>query len=306
MTEPSWLPQHHDPLLILAMDHRGSFGKTLFEVQDDKPTNEQKSAMQKAKKLIYRGLLSAAPELTAGRAGVLVDEQYGTHVIDRAAHDPVVLAVPIEASGHDWFILQWGEQWLDHIRAINPAYVKVLVRDNPAFSHSSRVTQLESLATVSSLLQSEGFSLLYELLVPATEEQLAEVEGDVDRYDAELRPALTVQVMADNQAAGVEPVLWKIEGLETVEAATAVAAQARADGRTADLIVLGRDAPAERIDHWLAIASQVPEFVGFAIGRSIWQDTIADWHGGQLDDDQAVSKIAETYLAFARGWSPTS
>ena len=43
-------------------------------------------------------------------AGVLVDEQYGQHVVDRSAHDPVVLAVPIEASGHDWFILQWGEQ----------------------------------------------------------------------------------------------------------------------------------------------------------------------------------------------------
>ena len=140
MTEPTWQPQHTDPLLILAMDHRGSFGKTLFDVVDDKPTNEQRSAMQKAKKLIYQGLLHAAPQLTVGRAGVLVDEQYGQHVVDRAGHDPVVLAVPIEASGHDWFILQFGEQWLEHLRAIDPAYVKVLVRDNPDFAMSSRVT----------------------------------------------------------------------------------------------------------------------------------------------------------------------
>ncbi len=304
MTEPQWQPQHTDPLLILAMDHRGSFGKTLFDVVGDKPTNEQRSAMQKAKKLIYQGLLRAAPRLELGRAGVLVDEQYGQHVVDRSAHDPVVLAVPIEASGHDWFILQWGEQWLEHVRAIDPAYVKVLVRDNPDFAESSRVTQLESLATVSSLLQAEGFSLLYELLVPATDEQLASVGGSTDRYDAELRPELTVRVLADNQSAGVEPVLWKVEGLETVEDAKAVAGQARAGGRSADLIVLGRDAPADRIDHWLSVASQVPEFVGFAIGRSIWQDVVGGWHKGELDDETAVSRIAQTYLDFAGAWKP--
>src|SRR3954452_12202150 len=138
MTEPQWQPRHTDPLLIMAMDHRGSFGKTLFDVVGDKPTNEQRSAMQKAKKLIYQALLHAVPQLPVGRPGVLVDEQYGRHVVDRAAHDPVVLAVPVEASGHDWFILQWGEHWLEHVRAIDPAYVKVLVRDNPDFAKASR------------------------------------------------------------------------------------------------------------------------------------------------------------------------
>jgi myo-inositol catabolism protein IolC len=304
MTAPSWQPRHDDPLLILAMDHRGSFGKTLFDVVDDKPTNEQRSSMQKAKKLIYQGLLRAAPQLSSGRAGVLVDEQYGQHVIDRSVHDPVVLAIPIEASGHDWFTLQWGDKWLEHVR--DPAYVKVLVRDNPDFAESSRVTQLESLATVSSLLQSEGFALLYELLVPATKEQLASIGDSADRYDAELRPELTVRVLADNQSAGVDPVLWKIEGLETVAAARAVADQARSGGRRADLIVLGRDAPAARIDHWLSVASQVPEFVGFAIGRSIWQDTIGDWHQGRIDDERAVAAIAKTYLDFAGQWKPAA
>ena len=54
-----------------------------------------------------------------------------------------------------------------------------------------------------------------------------------------------------------------------------MAAQAKAGGRVADLIVLGRDAPAERLDHWLEVASQVDAFVGFAIGRSIWEDCSA-------------------------------
>jgi myo-inositol catabolism protein IolC len=78
-------------------------------------------------------------------------------------------------------------------------------------------------------------------------------------------------VIADNQAAGIEPRLWKLEGFETIAAARHVADQARAAGRTVDLIVLGRDAPAQRLDHWLSVAAQVDAFVGFAIGRSIWR-----------------------------------
>ena len=45
----------------------------------------------------------------------------------------MVLAVPIEASGHDWFTLQWGDDWLSHVDSIRPDYAKVLVRDNPDF-----------------------------------------------------------------------------------------------------------------------------------------------------------------------------
>jgi len=33
----TWQPRHDDPLFILAMDHRDSFGKTLFGVENDRP-----------------------------------------------------------------------------------------------------------------------------------------------------------------------------------------------------------------------------------------------------------------------------
>ena len=64
-----------------------------------------------------------------------------------------------------------------------------------------------------------------------TDAQLATVGGDVDRFDRELRPDLVARVIADNQRAGVEPTLWKVEGLETVEAARHVAGAARAGQR---------------------------------------------------------------------------
>jgi myo-inositol catabolism protein IolC len=98
-----------------------------------------------------------------------------------------------------------------------------------------------------------------------------------------------------------------VEGLETVEAARQVAAQAQAGGRTTDLIVLGRDAPADRLDHWLEVASQVEAFVGFAIGRSIWEDAVRDYEAsdrGAAAAERVRATVAERYLGFVAHWKP--
>jgi len=292
----TWRPTHTDPLFILAMDHRGSFGKTLFDVRDESPTPDQLTRMTAAKSLIFAGLRQATPSV--GRPGVLVDEELGGAVI-QAAQGSVVLAIPIEASGHGWFTLQYGHDWLDHVLAVRPDYAKVLVRDNPAFAAGDRSAQLDRLAAVSAGLDAAGIPFLYELLVPATDDQLASVDGSADRYDRDVRPGLVTQVIAGNQKAGVEPTLWKVEGLETVSAAREVAAQAG----DADLIVLGRDAPAARLDHWLEVASEVDSFVGFAIGRSIWEDPIRRHSAGELTDEAATTEIADRYLAFTTHWT---
>ena len=83
------------------------------------------------------------------------------------------------------------------------------------------------------------------------------MDGDTDRYDRELRPDLTVQIIEYLQDRGVEPAIWKIEGLATREAAERIAAAARRDGREARCIVLGRHAPKEQLDEWLRIAAPV-------------------------------------------------
>ena len=307
MPDDRYRPSRDDPLLILAMDHRESFGRTLFDVEDDHPDAQQQAAMTAAKRLIYAGLARARAQLPCGRAGVLVDERYGQPVIDAARSDGVVLAMPVEHSGREWFELEWGQHWLDHIRSNRPDFAKVLVRDNPAFPREQRERQLQALREVSDALNGLGTPLLYELLVPATSAQLAAAGGAAAAYDRDLRPGLVTQVIADNQAAGVGPAIWKVEGLETAGAARAVVAQIRAGGRDhVDAIVLGRDAPAGRLDHWLAVAAPVDGFVGFAIGRSIWEEAIAEHNRGSIGDEEAVDQIAARYLGFARRYCMAS
>ncbi|WP_305783369.1 2-deoxy-5-keto-D-gluconate 6-phosphate aldolase domain-containing protein [Symbioplanes lichenis] len=285
----TWEPTQTDPLFLMAMDHRDSFGRTLFGVEGDEPTPEQAQAMRDAKRLIFEGLRLAAPRLGAGRAGVLVDEEYGQGVIE-AARGSVVLAVPVEASGQEWFSTQYGSQWIEHVEAIRPDYAKVLVRDNPGLPVGQREQQFDLLADVTEQLRKIQVPLLYELLVPPAGDERA---LDAYAYDRDVRPELVTRVIADNQEHGVTPRIWKVEGLETREAAREVAAQAAK--QQADLVVLGRDAPADRLHHWLEVASATEGFVGFAIGRSIWEDVLR----GEAPSAEA---IATRFLGFAEHW----
>ena len=185
-------------------------------------------------------------------------------------------------------------------RASDPDYAKILVRDNPDFDEAERRAQFDRLRALSTGLHDAGVPLIYELLVPATHAQLATVGGKAEDFDRDVRPDLVVAVIADNQDAGVEPALWKVEGLETADAARAVVRQAQAGGRDGvGLIVLGRDAPPQRLTHWLEVAAPVEGFVGFAIGRSIWEDAVAAWRQGDLDDAKAIAAITQEYLRYA-------
>jgi myo-inositol catabolism protein IolC len=98
------------------------------------------------------------------------------------------------------------------------------------------------------------------------------------------------------QDAGVEPDIWKIEGLEAREDCDRVVAQARAGGRDhVTCIVLGRGASLDRVAHWLQEAAPVAGYVGLAIGRTIWLDALTEHVAGRIERDAAVEQIAANY-----------
>jgi myo-inositol catabolism protein IolC len=175
----------------------------------------------------------------------------------------------------------------------------VLVRYNPDGDAGMNRRQAERLERLSGWLAERERKFLFELLVPATDDQLASVGGEKDRYDAELRPALMVRVIAELQDSGVEPDVWKIEGLDRTEDCERVVAQCRAGGRDGVVcVLLGRGADRERVNSWLTTAAGVDGFIGFAIGRSIWGDPLADFLGDRLERADAAGRIADNYLGF--------
>jgi 5-dehydro-2-deoxygluconokinase len=289
-------------LLILADDHRDSLEKDLYKLTAP-PTPAEAARIASDKLLVYQALLEAAAQLPSGaQAGILVDEQYGADVAELAASSDglINLSMPIEASGHDWFEFAYGDDWQKHAEFFTTDHAKVLIRDNPELPASDRSAQAEKLALVSKWARSAGRQLIVELLVPATDADLSSVGGDKKRYDDELRPKLTLEVIRYLQDNGADPALWKVEGMDTESDAAAVADLARRDGRDARCIVLGRHASREDLDHWLEIAAPISNYVGFAIGRSIWWDALTSLLAGKIDSDAARAQITDAYLGYAR------
>jgi myo-inositol catabolism protein IolC len=291
-------PTAANPLLILAMDQRGSFAK-LFGTEEDDASPEQVEQMRAAKTLVYRGVAAVADQVQGAQIGVLTDEEYGPAVLAQAKADGRVLAYPVEKSGQELFDLEYGDGTSQHVERWQPDYVKVLVRMNPDDDPAGTKGQLDKLVALSASLQGSGMPFLFELLVPASDAQLASVGGDSTAYDRDVRPGLVVQVIEAAHGAGVEPTLWKIEGLETTEAAEQIVVAAKAGGRDADCIVLGRDAPQDKLDHWLQVAAGVDGFVGFAIGRSIWKEPLEQY---LTDGDQAtfLETVGANYLHYVQ------
>jgi 5-dehydro-2-deoxygluconokinase len=287
-------------LYILAFDHRGSFQKKMFGIEGD-PTPEQTETISDAKHLIFEGMRLASQRGVDGQAvGVLVDEQFGGTIPRDAKNDGLKLAMPVEKSGQEEFDFEYGAEFGEHIERFDPDFSKVLVRLNPDGDAEMNRRQLHRLKELSDWLHAHGRKFLFELLVPAEEDQLAQVDGDTDRYDAELRPELMRRAIEQIQDHGVEVDIWKIEGVDEREDAERLAEQTRAgEGREGVVcVLLGRGASDEKVDHWLQQAAPVQGFVGFAIGRSIWWDALKGFLDGSLERDKAAEQIADNYLRF--------
>src|SRR5271165_4897503 len=141
---------------------------------------------------------------------------------------------------------------------------------------------------------------MFELLVPADEAELDHLNGNKKAYDLELRPRLMAQAIRELQDAGVEPDVWKIEGLDRHEDCEQIVAAARRDGRTrVGCIILGRGEDDQKVREWLTTAAAVPGFIGFAVGRTSFWGPLVDWLARKITREAAVAEIARRYQEFA-------
>lgn len=292
---------YHGKLYILAFDHRGSFQKKMFRIQGV-PTAAETETISDAKRLIFEGMLEAVHRgAEAGATGVLIDEQFGSDIPNRARERGLMLAMPVEKSGQNEFDFEYGEDFGAHIERFDPDFSKVLVRFNPDDPDTEmNARQLERLKRLADWLHEHDRKFLFELLVPATEAQLSSVDGSSERYDAELRPELMRRTIAAIQDAGIEVDVWKIEGVDERSDAEMLAAQARTGpGRGGvTCVLLGRGASTEKVEQWLEIAAPVEGFIGFAIGRSIWWDALKGFLDNTLAREDAAATVADNYLHF--------
>jgi len=291
---------YNKPLYILPFDHRGSFETKMFGWHGDL-TAAQTAEIAAAKQVIYDGFKAAVEAgVPKEKAGILVDEQFGASILRDAAAQGYAIACPAEKSGQDEFDFEYGEDFAAHLEAFHPTFCKVLVRYNPEGDAALNRRQAARLKRLSDYLRSQSQSrFMFELLVPAEKAQLDLVKGAKKVYDLELRPRLMVQAILQLQDAGVEPDVWKIEGLDRREDCEKIVAAAHRAGRDqVGCIVLGRGEDDKKVHEWLATAAGVSGFTGFAVGRTDFWQPLVDFRAKKITREAAVAEIADRYRKF--------
>ena len=270
-------------LYILPFDHRESFAQMFGFLEDEVVTPEEVSLISDYKHIVYEGfLLALKMGVPKESAAILVDERYGDKIQEEARSLGITRIIPTEKSGQDEFDFQYSHDFIYHIEKYKPDYVKVLVRYSPAGDKELNVRQIARLKTINEFCHENHYKFLFELLVRPPS-------------DARIMLA-SIKELQDN---GIEPDIWKVEGVENFDEMRQVVEQVRSRGRQdVGVVVLGRGESDAKVRSWLTIAAKIPGVVGFAVGRTVFKKPLLDYHQGTIKREEAAQAIAQNYKSF--------
>ena len=280
-------------LYLLPFDHRQSYVSDMFHFKPPLDATQRDQVID-SKQLIYEGFRQALTDgMPFDAAGILVDEQFGAAILRDARQRGCVTAVSVERSGTDEFDFEYGADFASHIEAFDPTFAKVLVRYNPDGDPALNLRQVGRLKHLSEYCRRNQRKLMFELLVPPTDDQLARSGGNKDVFDRQTRPLLMQQTLRVLQDTGIEPDVWKVEGLDSHADGERMVQIARRGGREqVGCIVLGRGADEAKVRSWLTVAAGVPGFIGFAVGRTSFWDAVCGYRAQTLTRAEAAAQIA--------------
>ncbi len=275
-----------DEWFLFAFDHRDSF-RRMVDATDHE-------TIVTAKSLLFDGFSTAVAmlpgDLRSNGASILIDEEYGSSFVAGARAVGARVVMPIEVSGRDELAFEYGDDLAEHIERFDPDAIKVLLRWDPHGDTMVNGRQGELLASLSTWMRAHDRTLIVEFLTPMCEPSSAR---------AELMSVAVDQILA----AGAEPAMWKVEGLDDTTSCRTVAEAITAGGRDhVRAVVLGRGTTMERAAGWLTAAREVPTFCGFAIGKTLWQSAMQAHRRGEIDHATAVAEIAHRYISLINTW----
>lgn len=292
---------YKDPLFILAFDHRATFAKELFSKNSIEDLDDsEREKIKDFKKIIFEGFKKALDiGVPRDSAAVLVDEEFGENVLNSAKDLGIKTILTTEKSGETDFVFQYPD-FQHHIKTFSPTFAKALIRYNPEDDEDLKNGQLLHLKRLDDYCKAVEQKLLVEVLIVPTKMQLSQYETK-EVYDRKLRPELTVRMIEEFQKYAVEPDIWKLEGMDSVEDYKKVVEAARKNGRVnVSVVVLGRGETETKVDHWIEEGGKVEGVVGFAVGRTIFWKPIEEYNKGEKDRNTTSDEIASHFNNFTQ------
>jgi 5-dehydro-2-deoxygluconokinase len=274
--------QRIERVLAFAFDHRSQ----LEEMAD-------RAGVSHAHIPYFKKLaLEAAMRVGQGRPdfGILLDGRYGQDSLDQATGQVPWIGRPIERpssiplrfdGAHDLgtTFREWPVQHC----------VKCLVFYHPDDPETLRLEQEESVLALAEAARRTGHELLLEV-IPS-------------RSAAPVDERTLARALARFYELGVHPDWWKLPDPGSQAAWDAITAVIeRHDPHCRGVMLLGLDAPEAELERSFALAARQPICKGFAIGRTIFGKPAEAWLKGEIDDAEAVERMAAAYARLIATW----
>lgn len=266
----------------LAMDHR---------IQLEDMAARHKAGGDKISR--FKELLFEAGEKGAqGRSsrGYLIDGRYAQDTLDKATKTGAWIARPIELPKAIPLTFEEGEcvgvtlrQWpRTHV-------VKCLCYYHPNDSDMLRAAQEQRLLQVQEAARASSHELLIEIISSQTGLPI-----DVGTVPA---------VMQRLYGLGIFPDWWKLESPEKPDGWKPIEALVESnDPHCRGVLMLGLDAPEEKIMETIEWAAASPVCKGFAVGRTLFSAVAEKWFAGKINDVEVIDKVARNYERLILCW----
>jgi 5-dehydro-2-deoxygluconokinase len=240
--------------------------------------------------------LAAARQAAGGRPdfGILLDGRLGQAALDDATGDAeggaLWIGRPIEVPGAIPLRFEGGADVGCTLREWPVAHcVKCLIFYHPDDPEGLRAEQEAQALRLFDASRRTFHELLLEIIpsksqAPVDERTLARA---LERF----------------YELGICPDWWKLPDPGSEAAWQRVEdVIARRDPYCRGVLLLGLDAPLPELEASFARAARQPVCKGFAIGRTIFGEPARNWFKGEIDDQTATLRMAESYARLIGAW----
>jgi 5-dehydro-2-deoxygluconokinase len=267
-------------IMALAFDHRRQFEELAQR------TGGQPERITRFKELVGQAIGALNGEIEG--LGAIVDERFGTSVLNQMRGTGIWIARPVELPGSRPLAFEdprgpaiWLRSWPVEDVA------KCLVYYDPADPVVLRDTQEAALFSLQQAARATGREWLLELIPPGG-----------DRSDE-----VILEAMRRLYEIGLKPDWWKLPPSAVSETWRKVGSIIRAsDPYTRGVILLGLDSSEADLGRAFAASADEPFVRGFAVGRAIFWSPAERWFEGRASDTQTIEDVSNAFLRIVERW----
>ena len=267
-------------ICALAFDHRRQF-EDLAQRTGGKPER-----IARFKELIGEAVAALGGEVSG--LGAIVDERFGTSVLDRLTGTGVWLARPVELPGSRPLAFEDFAGPALALRSWPTEHIaKCLVYYDAGDPEALRGAQEATLLALQQASQATGREWLLELIPPGGE-----------RSDE-----VILKAMQRLYAIGLKPDWWKLPPSTASDTWKRVGDIIRASDRHArGIMLLGLDSSEAELGSAFAASAGESLVRGFAVGRTIFWPPAERWFRGTASDKQTIKDISSSFLRVIERW----